>query len=88
MDDYTIAFRGGSTCYPATRYGSTSRSWEPRLIGVIQAELDRLDILHKFFAVARQDELHSMPFTETDDRGPRVLDLGTGTGIWAIEMGK
>jgi ubiquinone/menaquinone biosynthesis C-methylase UbiE len=62
--------------------GELANSWGT------QAEMDRLDIFHKFFAVARRDQLHSIPFTGTYDQGPRVLDLGTGTGIWAIDMAK
>ncbi|RQM05186.1 hypothetical protein DH86_00004026 [Scytalidium sp. 3C] len=50
------------------------------------AEKDRMDIFHKFFLVARRDQLHSTPFIPNWDRGPRILDLGTGTGIWAIDM--
>jgi hypothetical protein len=45
-----------------------------------------MDIYHKFFSVARRDVLHSTPFTPNYDEGPRILDLGTGTGIWAIDM--
>jgi ubiquinone/menaquinone biosynthesis C-methylase UbiE len=48
--------------------------------------MDRMDIYHKFFSVARRDALHSTPFIPNYDRGPRILDLGTGTGIWAIDM--
>ncbi|CZT00557.1 related to methyltransferase [Rhynchosporium agropyri] len=49
-------------------------------------EMDRMDIYHKFFSVARREALHSTPFIENYDKGPRVLDLGCGTGIWAIDM--
>ena len=48
--------------------------------------MDRMDIFHKFFSVARGGVLHSAPFTHNYDSGPRVLDLGTGTGIWAIDI--
>ncbi|KAF7857027.1 hypothetical protein EAF04_009787 [Stromatinia cepivora] len=50
-------------------------------------EKDRYDIFHKFFQVAMGDVLHSRntKFTKNYD-GPRILDLGTGTGIWAIDM--
>jgi methylase of polypeptide subunit release factors len=47
-----------------------------------------MDIFHKFFTIARHDQLHSIPFTGTYEQGPRILDLGTGTGIWAIDMGE
>ncbi|KFY69222.1 hypothetical protein V496_00418 [Pseudogymnoascus sp. VKM F-4515 (FW-2607)] len=50
-----------------------------------EAEQDRMDIFHQFFNVARRGVLHSAPFTPNHD-GHRVLDLGTGTGIWAIDM--
>ncbi|KAE8451408.1 hypothetical protein EG329_004037 [Mollisiaceae sp. DMI_Dod_QoI] len=48
--------------------------------------MDRMDIYHKFFSVARRDALHSTPFIKNYDVGPRILDLGCGTGIWAIDM--
>ncbi|TVY23017.1 Secondary metabolism regulator LAE1 [Lachnellula hyalina] len=50
-----------------------------------ETEMDRMDIYHKFFSVARREALHSAPLTPNFD-GPRILDLGTGTGIWAIDM--
>lgn len=53
--------------------------------GPTQQEKDRLDIFHKLFLVARKDELHRAPFVPNHSP-PRILDLGTGTGIWAIEM--
>lgn len=50
-----------------------------------ELENDRLDIMHKFFRVARQDVLtNGLPPPSAPP--PRILDLGTGTGIWAIEM--
>lgn len=50
--------------------------------------MDRMDIIHKFFHVARELDrnavagLHQRPLP----RGARVLDLGCGTGIWSIDM--
>ncbi len=44
-----------------------------------------MDIFHKFFEVARRGVLHAAPITANYD-GLRILDLGTGTGIWAIDM--
>jgi len=51
----------------------------------LKKEQDRLDIYHKMFLVTRQDELHRAPITRNYSP-PRILDLGTGTGIWAIDM--
>lgn len=43
-----------------------------------------MDIFHTLFLRARQDRLHVAPIMQTEDM--RILDLGTGTGIWAIDM--
>ncbi|KAG9227985.1 hypothetical protein BJ875DRAFT_478860 [Amylocarpus encephaloides] len=48
-------------------------------------EMDRMDIFHKFFSVARCDVLHSAPLSSPVEE-LRILDVGTGTGIWAIDM--
>lgn len=48
-----------------------------------------MDIYHKIFQVARKDRLHNAAFTKNFDGsqvGLRILDLGCGTGIWAIDM--
>lgn len=46
-----------------------------------------MDIYHKLFMVARHNQLHSTPRLEIMyGEGPRILDVGTGTGIWAIDM--
>ncbi|MCJ1253639.1 Secondary metabolism regulator lae1 [Lignoscripta atroalba] len=50
-----------------------------------EQEKDRMDIFHKLFLVARNESLHQAPLIPNYD-GPRILDLGTGTGIWAIDM--
>lgn len=44
-----------------------------------------MDIYHTLFKVARHQELHSAPLNP-DASDLRILDLGTGTGIWAIDM--
>ncbi|KAI9806533.1 MAG: Secondary metabolism regulator lae1 [Piccolia ochrophora] len=50
-----------------------------------EQEKDRMDIFHKFFLVARKEVLHQSPLIP--NQGPtKILDLGTGTGIWAIDM--
>jgi methylase of polypeptide subunit release factors len=42
-------------------------------------------MIHKLFQVARHGELHS-PHTAPKLPDARILDLGCGTGIWAIDM--
>ncbi|KAI9837015.1 MAG: Secondary metabolism regulator lae1 [Sarea resinae] len=52
----------------------------------VQQEKDRMDIYHKFFQVARNERLHKAPMIPNNLGPPRILDLGCGTGIWAIDM--
>lgn len=48
-----------------------------------EPEAERLDIFHHMITLA--SGLHRAPIGPSPHK---VLDLGTGTGIWAIEMGK
>ncbi|KAK9776349.1 putative S-adenosyl-L-methionine-dependent methyltransferase [Seiridium cardinale] len=47
------------------------------------AEQDRLDIMHVSFRLLLDGRLALAPFTESPHY---VLDIGTGTGIWAIQF--
>ena len=49
-----------------------------------EKESDRLDIMHKLVEVSLGGKLNLAPIPENPQR---ILDIGTGTGIWAIEMG-
>lgn len=50
-----------------------------------EKELDRLDLFHHLFKVARVgDELFYAPLPS--DVKTRVLDLGCGTGIWVLDV--
>lgn len=49
---------------------------------VLQAEMERMDIKHHIFILLCSGHLHLAPLTKPE----RILDLGTGTGIWAMEM--
>ncbi|EPS40087.1 hypothetical protein H072_6106 [Dactylellina haptotyla CBS 200.50] len=49
-----------------------------------EKEQDRLDILHKLYLVSRRNELHRAPINVSSST--RILDLGTGTGIWSIDV--
>lgn len=48
-----------------------------------QAELDRLDLKHHIMMLLCDNHLHLAPLVKPE----KVLDIGTGTGIWAIQMG-
>lgn len=47
-------------------------------------EQGRLDLVHYIFLVLMQGKLHLAPIRKEDLK--MVLDVGTGTGIWAIEF--
>jgi methylase of polypeptide subunit release factors len=42
----------------------------------------RLDLHHEIMRLLWDDRLHESPLDQPD----RILDIGTGTGIWAIDM--
>lgn len=46
------------------------------------SEQDRLDLYHHQFLQFLGGKLHAVPL----DKPQRVLDVGTGTGIWAIDF--
>lgn len=48
-----------------------------------ESEQDRLDLSHRMFNITIGDKLYLAPISKPT----RILDVGTGTGIWAIEMG-
>ena len=49
-----------------------------------QAELERLDLQHTLFLLTLDDDLCLCP---KKAGAKRVLDVGTGTGVWAIDFG-
>ncbi|KAI9864789.1 MAG: hypothetical protein M1813_002559 [Trichoglossum hirsutum] len=49
-----------------------------------ERENNRLDIFHHIHSLMLGGRLHLAPIGENPQR---ILDIGTGTGIWAIEMG-
>ncbi|KAI5863022.1 methyltransferase LaeA [Durotheca rogersii] len=52
-----------------------------------EEEMDRMDIFHQFFLVARRGDSHYGGLCQRPlPDHPRILDLGCGTGIWVIDM--
>lgn len=47
-----------------------------------ETEQNRLDMVHELCLLLLDGELHTVPFEEPP---MRILDVGTGTGIWAID---
>lgn len=52
-----------------------------------EKENDRLDLQHHVWLLSLEGRLGYAPPAELDAQPGRVLDAGTGTGIWAIDFG-
>lgn len=48
-----------------------------------EIELDRLDLTHQMLKICMGNKLFLAPIGE---QPLKILDIGTGTGIWAMEM--
>ena len=62
----------------------TDRHFLAFLLPNDESESDRLDMLHELALQVLQRKLYLAPIKSPQ----RVIDLATGTGIWAIDFGK
>ncbi|KAG7049956.1 methyltransferase domain-containing protein [Colletotrichum scovillei] len=53
-----------------------------------EREKERLDLVHNLYLLTFDNNLGTAPPNQLDSGVRRVLDVGTGTGIWAIEFGE
>ncbi|RBA11035.1 hypothetical protein FPRO05_14282 [Fusarium proliferatum] len=79
IDSYMLRYeqKHGRT-YHSYRQGSYNYPNDER-------EQDRLDLVHHAFKLGLQDKLFLAPINPNSS-DLRVLDIGTGTGLWAIEF--
>jgi hypothetical protein len=83
-DDITIIRRGVGYITLFLRSKSAAETLSGYKFPNDEREQDRLDLFHSMFRHMLGNRLFLAPIKE----GPlRVLDIGTGTGIWAIEFG-
>ncbi|KAF8532070.1 S-adenosyl-L-methionine-dependent methyltransferase [Trichophaea hybrida] len=61
-------------------YSGTDRNLHP----TDETEKDRLDLHHEVFLTLLDGKLYKAPLVEEEQT--RILDIGTGTGIWAVEI--
>ncbi|KAK1654893.1 S-adenosyl-L-methionine-dependent methyltransferase [Colletotrichum phormii] len=53
-----------------------------------ERENDRLDVQHNLFIRTFRGRLGNAPLSDPEAKVGRVLDIGTGSGIWAIDFGE
>ncbi|KAL4968421.1 class I SAM-dependent methyltransferase [Aspergillus stella-maris] len=51
-----------------------------------QEEQDRLEITHHVFKLITGGDLYRAPLASQQPRPKRILDIGTGTGTWALDV--
>jgi len=86
LNSFTTSLSPSVTNYPLEN-GRRYHAFRPGVYVMPndEAELDRLDMMHFMLKKVIDDKLFLAPIP---DSVHRVLDCGTGTGIWAIEMGE
>ncbi|KAF6836797.1 methyltransferase domain-containing protein [Colletotrichum musicola] len=89
-DDYsaTTSLRSSIINYRVENGRTYHRYKEGKYFGPNdEQETDRLDLQHHLFLLTFENKLGFAPPNDPDWKGRRVLDVGTGTGIWCIDFG-
>ncbi|KAL8741026.1 MAG: hypothetical protein Q9190_006324 [Brigantiaea leucoxantha] len=75
-----------ATHHRSTRPSSTTNS--KMVVDIMptrkEKEKDRLDVMHSLVELSLGGRLHLAPVSR---KTRKILDLGTGTGVWVMEMG-
>ncbi|KAK1759142.1 secondary metabolism regulator LAE1 [Echria macrotheca] len=85
LSSYTRPLTSSALDYPI-EHGRRYHAFRPGSYSMPndQHEMDRLDLMHEVFTRALGRQLHLAPIDLA--RTHRVLDMGTGTGIWALDF--
>ncbi|KAK1992847.1 S-adenosyl-L-methionine-dependent methyltransferase [Colletotrichum falcatum] len=86
ISTYTASLTSSVVDYP-TEYGRRYHAFRPGTYYFPndEDEMNRLDICHAVMVKTIGNRLFLAPIEEAKTQ--RILDIGTGTGIWAMEMG-
>ncbi|KAK6222972.1 methyltransferase [Colletotrichum tabaci] len=86
ISSYTASITSSIADYP-TEYGRRYHAFRPGsyLMPNDEDEMDRLDLTHAMMLKLLDNRLYQAPLDK--DKIHKILDIGTGTGIWAMEMG-
>ncbi|CCF40818.1 methyltransferase [Colletotrichum higginsianum] len=86
ISTYTASLTSSAVDYP-TEYGRRYHAFRPGsyFMPNDEDEMDRLDLSHAITLRLLENRLYLAPLEK--EKIHKILDIGTGTGIWAMEMG-